>query len=177
MTDSSIIIREAVQSDQAAIREVLLDAYQQYEFTLSEDRWAAYKESILLAVDSAETRARLVAVRNDEVIGSIFIFDSSVLAYGLPELGIENPIIRLLAVSQKARGLGVATELIRASAKLSLEWGAELLHLHTSDMMASAVKLYEHLGFERAFDKDLMNGDVVVKSYRLHLKEAALLQV
>lgn len=176
MSVQSIIIRDAQDSDRDAVREVVLDAYQQYEYTLSKDRWEAYKEDMVSSVEHAATKARLVAVRGDEIVGSVFLFDSSTAAYGRPDLGIENPIIRLLAVSQKARGLGAATELIRASAKLSLEWGAEVLHLHTSDMMASAIKLYERLGFERAFDKDLLNGDIVVKSYKLHLKEAALLQ-
>ncbi|MFC5653841.1 GNAT family N-acetyltransferase [Paenibacillus solisilvae] len=176
MPSQSIIVREAQDSERDAVRQVVLDAYQQYEQTLSPERWDEYKRNIHASIDQAATKARLVAVLDNEIVGSVFLFDSSAVAYGLPDLDIDNPIIRLLAVSQKARGLGVATELIRASAKLALEWGAELLHLHTSDMMASAVKLYERLGFERSFDKDLLNGDIVVKSYKLQLKEAALLQ-
>lgn len=177
MSGLAITIRNAEPSDRDAIEEVLMDAYGQYEQELSEQLWNQYKESILASIDGAATRARLIAELNDEVAGSVFLFDSSEAAYGLPGLDIHSPIIRLLAVSRKARGYGVATELIRASAKLSLEWGAETLYLHTSDMMDSAVRLYERLGFERAFDKDLMNGEKLVKSYRLYLKKTALLQV
>jgi len=43
-------------------------------------------------------------------------------------------------------------------------------------MMDSAVRLYERLGFERAFDKEFHNGTVLVKSYRLALNEAAFLK-
>lgn len=177
MPENAVVIRGAELTDHEATREVLLDAYGQYELELPEPAWKQYKESILAAVDGAATKARLVAVLNGEVVGSVFLFDSSEAAYGLPDLNIHSPIIRLLAVSKKARGYGVATELIRASAKLARDWGAATLHLHTSDMMDSAVRLYERLGFERAFDKDLKNGETLVKSYRLLLNEAPLLQV
>ncbi|WP_258235104.1 GNAT family N-acetyltransferase, partial [Paenibacillus agaridevorans] len=75
-----------------------------------------------------------------------------------------------------ARGAGVATELIRASAAYAREQGAATLHLHTSDLMDAAIRLYERLGFERAYDKEFMNGDILVKSYRLHLADSTLLQ-
>ncbi|OMF19755.1 GNAT family N-acetyltransferase [Paenibacillus sp. FSL H8-0548] len=176
MPDKAVIIRQAEIADREAVREVLLDAYGQYAKVLSEPYWNQYRDSILEAVDSAPAKERLVATLNGEVVGSVFLFDSSEAAYGRTDLNIHSPIIRLLGVSQQARGYGVATELIRVSAKLAQEWGAETLHLHTSDMMDSAVKLYERLGFERAFEKDIMNGETLVKSYRLPLKEAALLK-
>ena len=175
MSGEAVIIRNAELADRDAIREVLLDAYGQYEQVLPEELWNQYKESILSSVDGAVTKACLVAELDGEVVGSVFMFDSSEAAYGWPDLHIHSPIIRLLAVSKKARGYGVATELIRASAKLAREWGEDTLHLHTSDMMDSAVRLYERLGFERAFDKDFMNGETLVKSYRLQLRETTLL--
>jgi ribosomal protein S18 acetylase RimI-like enzyme len=177
MSDRKVVIRSAEESDLDAVTEVLLDAYRQYEETLSAELWEQYKENILLAIKTATTKARLVAEVDGEVVGSVFIYDSSESSYGVPQLEIYNPIIRLLGVSRKARGLGVATELIRSSAKLSREWGADILHLHTSDMMDSAVRLYERLGFERAYDKEFMNGDRLVKSYRLRLQETTLLNV
>ncbi|WP_256760926.1 GNAT family N-acetyltransferase [Cohnella sp. WQ 127256] len=177
MLDHKVIVREARDSDREAVIKVLVDAYQQYEKKLSEERWNQYKENILLTIDSSTTKSRLVAEVDSEVVGSVFIYDSAEAAYGSSELDIRNPIIRLLGVSQRARGFGVATELIRSSAKLSLEWGADTLHLHTSDMMDSAVRLYERLGFERAFDQEYWNGDLLVKSYRLELKKTTLLHV
>ncbi|RKP54063.1 GNAT family N-acetyltransferase [Cohnella endophytica] len=175
MTDRKVIIRQAADSDREAIIRVLLDAYGQYENTLSSERWVQYKESFLHAIDAPTTRDRLVAEVDGDIVGSVFLYDSSETAYGAPQLEIHNPIIRLLGVSTQARGLGIATELIRASARLALEGGADTLHLHTSDMMDSAVRLYERLGFERAYDKEFQNGDILVKSYRLHLRGTALL--
>ncbi|MDQ6419306.1 GNAT family N-acetyltransferase [Paenibacillus sp. LHD-117] len=171
-----IVIRNVSADDRQALEDVLLDAYGEYEQKLSEQKWSEYKASILHAIEEAPTSARLVAELDGEVVGSVFLFDSAEKAYGHPELGIETPILRLLAVSRKARGAGVATELIRASAVHAKEQGAATLHLHTSDLMDAAIRLYERLGFERAYDKEFMNGDILVKSYRLHLADSTLLQ-
>jgi len=175
MKEREIVIREARDSDRDAIRKVLLDAYSQYEDVLPPDRWEAYRDNIVASVEAEGPRVRLVAERDGNVVGSALLFDSSLAAYG-HDIGIESPIIRLLAVSPCARGQGVATALLWESAKRALEWGADTLHLHTSDMMASAVRLYERLGFERAYDKEFYNGETLVKSYRLRLGESVLLQ-
>jgi GNAT superfamily N-acetyltransferase len=172
---SEIIIREATKFDREAIQNLLVDAYQQYDVALSPERWEQYRQNIVASVDGEGPETRLVAVYKDEIVGNVLLFLSSEAAYGAPELDINSPILRLLAVSPKARGLGVGTKLIQEVARRSLALGASTLHLHTSDMMAAAVKLYERLGFERAFDKDIQNGELLVKSYKLHLKEAAIL--
>ncbi len=177
MPSGQVIVRYAEERDRAAILNVLLGAYSQYEAALSPERWTQYKESIAEAVHSPTTKARLAAELDGELVGSVFIYDSAETAYGSPQLEIHNPIIRLLGVLPSARGHGIATELIRASVRLIREWGADTLHLHTSDMMESAVRLYERLGFERAYDKEFHNGAVLVKSYRLKLADTALLNV
>ncbi|NEW08372.1 GNAT family N-acetyltransferase [Paenibacillus sp. SYP-B3998] len=175
MSVSEIRIREANERDREAIQTLLLEAYGQYEAVFPAGGWDAYKASILASVDGEGPKARIIVEFEGEIVGSSLLFLSSEVAYGLPELEIHSPIIRLIAVSPKVRGRGIATELIKESARRALELGAATLHLHTSDMMASAVKLYEYLGFERAFDKDIQKGETLVKSYRLNLKETAIL--
>jgi GNAT superfamily N-acetyltransferase len=172
MASSQIRIRDAADADRGALKELLLQAYGQYEADLQE-HWEAYKESILASVDAAGPKARLVAELSGRIVGSAQLFLSSEEAYGRPELGIHAPILRLLAVSPDHRGKGIATELIRESVRRAIGWGADALYLHTSDMMASAVRLYERLGFERAYDKEFHNGRTLVKSYRLPLRETA----
>ncbi|MCL6601342.1 MAG: GNAT family N-acetyltransferase [Paenibacillus sp.] len=164
-----VIIREAKESDREAIARVLLEAYSQYSALLSETFWEEYRNSILDSVNGTRPAARIIAEIDKEIVGSVQLFLSSEAAYGKPELGIHSPIIRLLAVSPSARGLGVATLLIQEAARRSLEFGASTLNLHTSDMMASAVKLYERLGFQRAYDTDIMNGDNLIKGFVLNL--------
>ncbi|MBB6675141.1 GNAT family N-acetyltransferase [Cohnella nanjingensis] len=175
MAGSKVRIRDAEGADQEAIRRVLLSAYEQYRHDLPESRWSEYRENIAHAVDTPGPTDWLVAERDGTIVGSVTLFNSSLVAYGR-DLGIESPIVRLLAVAPEARSQGVATALLREAARRAKLAGAETLHLHTSDMMASAVRLYERLGFERATDKDIWNGDTLVKSYRLRVIEAALLE-
>ncbi|WP_042164081.1 GNAT family N-acetyltransferase [Paenibacillus gorillae] len=172
---NGIIIRDAEDKDRDAILALMLESYGQYEKVMPGDGWLQYAESIRESVDREGPVARIVAELDGEIVGSVQMFTSSETAYGAPELGIDTPIIRLLATSPKARGKGVATSLIKESARRSIELGSDTLHLHTSDMMESAVRLYERLGFERAFDKEMQKGEVLVKCYRLLLKETALL--
>ncbi|CAH1218179.1 hypothetical protein PAECIP111892_04558 [Paenibacillus auburnensis] len=164
-----IIIREAVDSDREAIAGVLLDAYSQYSAFLPVAYWFEYRDSILDSIHGNAPAARIIAEADKQIVGSALLFTSSETAYGKPELGIHSPVLRLLAVSPDARGRGIATLLIQDAARRSLEWGASTLNLHTSDMMASAIKLYERLGFKRAYDTDIMNGETLVKGYQLDL--------
>lgn len=169
-------IRDAVDSDREAIQAVALGAYLQYAEVLPQDRWEAYRDSILASVYGEDPAARIVAEWNQEIVGSVLLFITSEKAYGRPQLGIKGPIIRLLSVSPHARGKGIATALIKECVRRAQQMGADYLHLHTSDMMAAAVKLYEHLGFERAEDKDMMNGTTLVKGFRINLQTTNLLE-
>ncbi|MBD2844259.1 GNAT family N-acetyltransferase [Paenibacillus sp. IB182496] len=168
-TKARLIVREAARTDDAAIERVLLDAYRQYEQSLPLERWVQYKHNIVSSVISDTVKYRLVAELDGELAGSVFLFASSREAYGTEGPHIDTPILRLLAVAPAARGKGVATELLRTSAQVAEGWGAQALHLHTTELMGSAVRLYERLGFARAVDKDIYNGELLVRSYRIAL--------
>lgn len=171
-----IIIRDAEEFEQEAIAQVMLEAYQQYASVLPEQRWIQYRDSIRNSVYGKAAHARIVAVLDGEIVGSVQMFLSSEDAYGNPEMGIRSPIIRLLAVSSACRGKGIASLLIQEAARRSVLLGYSTLNLHTSDMMATAVQLYERLGFQRAYETDIRNGDTLVKGYQLDLRSASLLE-
>ncbi|MWV44531.1 GNAT family N-acetyltransferase [Paenibacillus sp. HJL G12] len=175
-TAQEIRIRDAEEFEQEAIAHVMLEAYQQYAFDLPEPRWEEYRDSIRNSVYGTGPHARIVAELEGEIVGSVQLFLSSEAAYGNPAMGINSPIIRLLAVSPAARGRGIATLLIKEAASRSVQLGATTLNLHTSDMMASAVQLYERLGFQRAYETDTRNGDTLVKGYWLDLSSTSLLE-
>lgn len=168
----SITIQDAEGKDRESLEKHLIEAYQQYEQKLSAKRWELYKEEMRKSAAGERTFAFLVARKENEIVGSVQLFASSEAAYDKPELAIHSPIIRFLAVSPQARGQGIAVQLIRESIRRCLAIGASTLHLHTTDMMEAAVKLYERLGFERAVEKDFFNGEATVKSYRLWLDQA-----
>lgn len=167
-----IIIRDALDSDREAIATVLLDAYSQYSDFLPEAFWLEYKQSILDSVHGDAPSARIIAAADKQVVGSVLLFTSSETAYGRPELGIHSPVLRLLAVSTAARGRGIATLLIQEAARRALASGASTLHLHSSDMMVSAIRLYERLGFKRAYETDMKNGGTLVQGFQLDLRSS-----
>lgn len=170
---AELVIREAAATDREAIAAVLLDAYSEYAAVLPVPFWEEYRDSILGSVHGDAPVSRIVAELEGQIVGSVLLFTSSEAAYGRPELGIHTPIIRLLAVAPAVRGRGVARLLIREAAERAIALGATSLNLHTSDMMASAIRLYEALGFQRAYETDLKNGDTLVKGYRLELPVSA----
>lgn len=173
MSAADIVIRDATEEDRKSFIQVLLDAYKQYADELPGPQWEQYKEALGASFDEGKPIARIVATLEGRIVGSVQLFASSAEAYGRPELGIHNPIIRYLAVSPEARGRGIAALLIKEAVRRSRALGAKQLNLHTSDMMDSAVRLYERLGFERAYETDLYNGDTLVKGFRIGLYEAA----
>jgi GNAT superfamily N-acetyltransferase len=176
MNPEELILRDAKDSERELIAEVMLESYQQYAFDMPQERWEQYRDSIRNSVYGDAPYARIVAEIDGRIVGSVQMFLSSEAAYGNPEMGIHSPIIRLLAVHPSARGRGVATALIREAARRALELGATTLNLHTSDMMASAVKLYEKLGFQRHYETDTTNGETLVKGYRIEVPGSLLLQ-
>ncbi|USG66876.1 GNAT family N-acetyltransferase [Brevibacillus ruminantium] len=169
-----VIIREANEAEEEAVRSVMLEAYEQYAAVLPAPVWEQYRSAISESASGNAPIARIVAEIDRDIVGSVQLYTSSEAAYGRTDLGIASPVIRYLSVSRRARGKGVATALIGESVRRSLELGATQLYLHTSDMMASAIRLYERLGFERAYDKEFHNGLYLVKSYRLSLTDQTL---
>ncbi|WP_223065946.1 GNAT family N-acetyltransferase [Paenibacillus caui] len=164
-----VTIRDAEEKDRPQIEKLLLEAYQQYEEVMPAPRWTEYRESIRESVYREGPAARIIAELHGEIVGSVLMFLSSEEAYGRPELDIHAPIIRLLATSPRVRGKGIATRLIQESIRRAVSLGGERLHLHTSDLMSSAIRLYEYLGFERTPEKEMYNGEVLVKCYSLPL--------
>jgi GNAT superfamily N-acetyltransferase len=175
-TTQEIIIRDAEEFEQDAIAHVMLEAYQQYGSVLPEQHWLEYRDSIRNSAYSNAPHARIVALLGSEIVGSVQMYLSSEAAYSNPEMSIHSPIIRLLAVSPTCRGRGVATLLIQEAARRSILLGYSTLNLHTSDMMANAIQLYERLGFQRAYETDMRNGETLVKGYQLDLRSTSLLE-
>jgi GNAT superfamily N-acetyltransferase len=164
---NQIIVSELQQEDKETVRQVLIESYQQYEPAYSDPQvWQTYLADITASVDNPQVDKILVAKNDQEVLGSLQLFQSSEKAYGKPELEIFSPIVRLLGVHPKARGLGVAQKLLKESINYAQELGHANLYLHSSDKMHKAISLYEWLGFKRDYSKEFYNHDILVKCFR-----------
>jgi GNAT superfamily N-acetyltransferase len=83
----------------------------------------------------------------------------------------EWPIVRLLAVSPAQRGQGLGRLLVLACIERAQRDGAPLLALHSSPVMAPALRLYAAMGFERLRELPDMFG-VPYALYAKHLTAA-----
>lgn len=167
---NQIIIDEAKAEEKEAVRQLLVESYQQYELSYIDPAvWQEYLAEIKASVDNPNVAKILIAKNDSQILGTLQLFDSSEKAYQKPELKIFSPIIRLLAVHPEARGRGVAQELLKAAVHYAKSKGSAKLYLHSSDRMHKAIRLYKWLGFQRDQTKEFSNHDIMVKCYRLDL--------
>ncbi|MEK3980318.1 GNAT family N-acetyltransferase [Psychrobacillus sp. FSL K6-2836] len=165
-----LFIRDSKEEELAYIREMRLQAYEEHASKIPEAHWNTLKQSILSDADSKPGIERMVAEINGEIVGSVALFAPDKQIYeGLLDEELDYPELRMLAISQQARGKGVATALINECIKRTKEKGFTEMGLHTADFMENAIKLYTHLGFERLpqFDFEPANDGIIVKAFRI----------
>jgi len=84
---------------------------------------------------------------------------------------VKWPEVRLLAVEPAARGQGVGNALMHACIQRARAAEAEALTLHTTPMMASAMRLYARLGFVHVPELDFEPAPgLTVRGFRLTLE-------
>ena len=170
MAINQIIIDELIEEDKEKVRNLLVESYQEYKHSfVIPEIWKEYLANIKSSVDNPDVNKILVAKSDQNILGTLQLFQSSEKAYAKPELEIYSPIIRLLGVHPHARGRGVAQALLTASVSYAKEKGAASLYLHSSDRMHQAIRLYEWFGFKRDRTKEFQNHDILVKCYRYDL--------
>jgi GNAT superfamily N-acetyltransferase len=167
-------IRDARSEDRGAIEAVTLAAYEQFA-ALMPAYWEGYRQNILATLADAPLDAQIVAEEEGRVVGTVLLYPAGgVMARpGGGSITLAWPEVRLLAVAPEARGRGVGAALMSECIRRARQSGAAALTLHTTDVMQSAMRLYERLGFRRAPELDIqLAPGVTVKGYRLVLEAA-----
>jgi GNAT superfamily N-acetyltransferase len=165
-------IRDARSADRGAIEAVTLAAYEQYA-ALMPAHWEGYRQNILATLAAAKPDAQIVAEEEGRIVGTVLLYPAgSVMARpGGGSITLAEPEVRLLAVAPAARGRGVGAALMNKCVSRARQSGAAALTLHTTDIMQSAMRLYERLGFRRAPGLDIQPAPgVIIKGYRLDLE-------
>jgi GNAT superfamily N-acetyltransferase len=170
-------IRDAGPGDRGAIEVVTLAAYEQYAAALPPPLWAMYRQSIQATLADVRPAAQIVAEEGGALVGTVLLYPAgaAVARPGGTPVTLEWPEVRLLAVAPAARGKGVARRLMEECIRLARAAGAPALTLHTADIMAAAMRLYERMGFVRAPELDFSPApEITVKGYRLPLTSGPL---
>ncbi|MFJ5769311.1 GNAT family N-acetyltransferase [Psychrobacillus sp. NPDC093180] len=168
---TSVITIDVVQeTEKEAVGRLLVESYSQYKDSYANIQdWLNYAYDLTSSVNNPKVEKILVAKDGEEILGTLQLFTNSETAYNKPDLEIDSPIIRMLAVSPAARGKGIAQALMKESIKYARGIGANHIYLHTSDKMSKAIRLYEYLGFKRDRSKEFNKLNFVVKCYRLDI--------
>ena len=168
-------IRDACDTDREAIRAVTLSAYEEYAAAVSPQFMEDYRRGMLATLDEKGPAERIVAEQDGAIVGSVLLIPAGAAIHtpaGLVRL--DWPEVRLLAVAPAARGQGVGAALMEACVRRARQSGAAVLTLHTTDIMRTAMHLYERMGFVHAPELDFSPGeDMIVKGYRLNLADTA----
>lgn len=164
MADTELRLRDAGPADHGAMHRLTMDAYEQYAAVMAADEWSVLRDALLAALANGDPAVqRIIAERGDEALGSVMIFPPAASAYGDMAAAVHWPELRLLAVSDAARGLGVGRALVEECIRRARAGGASHLGLHTGPVMAVARSLYERMGFIRdpGHDFTAPSGEVI----------------
>jgi GNAT superfamily N-acetyltransferase len=166
------VIRDALDGERARVLEITLDAYQEYGAVLPSEHWQRYREDIRRTLADVTQAVQIVAVRNGAVVGAVLFYPAGAVLSVRSDKAVTLrwPELRLLAVPPGWRGQGIGAALVRECIERARRSGARSLALHTTDMMRTAMRMYERLGFARAPELDFKPAaDLTVKGYRLDL--------
>jgi ribosomal protein S18 acetylase RimI-like enzyme len=144
-----IRIRPFAGADRDAVNAVARAAFAQYAQDYQD--WPSFIDGIGRMADLARDADLLVAEQDGEVVGAV-----AHVVPGRPRAAVFPPewsVIRMLVVDPRRRGQGAGRALVEECLRLAREAGVPAVGLHTSPVMASALRMYEALGFVR--DRDL----------------------
>jgi ribosomal protein S18 acetylase RimI-like enzyme len=158
----AIHVREARPQEYEEAGKVTADAYREF-VRPGESAWEDYLRHIADVAGRAERTTVLVAVEDGRILGTATIeMDGRIDQEGDGPLAPGEVHIRMLGVSQDARGRGVARALMEASEQRARERGRTLVTLHTTRRMPVAQRMYERLGYERGPDRRFDDGFVLL---------------
>jgi GNAT superfamily N-acetyltransferase len=174
MNDRSVVeralIREARPEDEAAIGELLVEAYiTQYAKKLPDVVYTEERKRALRDVASKRAIAAvLVAEVDGEVGGTVSLFPPG--APGSEAWTPHTADLRHLATAVRYHGTGLSRPLLDAAEALARQWGVEAIGLHVRRGVQGVARMYMGRGYVRAPEGDLELPTVFLEAYLLRLK-------
>ena len=142
-------VRPFAAADRERVNAIARAAFAQYEGLYGD--WPTFIEGIGRMADLAADGDLFVAELGGVIVGAVVH-----VGPGRPRSAIfpdDWSVIRMLVVAPEARGQGAGRQLVAACLACAQAAGAPVVGLHTTPVMASALRMYTALGFTR--DRDL----------------------
>ncbi|GHO51335.1 GNAT family N-acetyltransferase [Ktedonospora formicarum] len=165
--EKHLILRNAHENERKIIRDITIEAYAEYQAVMPLDFWTRYRHNLIVTLDGEGTFDQIVVEQNGSIIGSVSLYPPAADSYKGAAISIPYPEVRHLAVLLQARGQGIGTVLMKECERRARETGAQAIGLHTAEVMQTAIRMYERLGFVRTPETDFQPSEgVVVLGYR-----------
>jgi len=169
-----LIIREIKSEEYQMLGQLMIEIYSKLDGFPKPDEQPKYYEKLanIGSFNLQQKTQVLVALSaENELLGGVVYFSDMVMyGSGGAATKVKNASgIRLLGVSNLARGKGVGKALTQYCIKLANEKNHSQIILHTTQAMQVAWGMYQKLGFERFEDLDFLQQDFPVFGFRLKL--------
>ena len=145
VTASPAGIRLANPQDRPAILRLIVDAYEEFEPSLTPANWALMMTNLERVITSAGECNLLVAESDGRLAGTVTYYSPGPKDYN--RVPMEWAVIRALAVHPACRGRGLGRLLTEECLRRAREDQAPWVGLHTSELMIAARTMYEAMGF------------------------------
>jgi len=141
-------IRPYAMPDHDGVNAVARAAFAQYGNDY--DDWPSFIEGIGRMAELSGSGELFVGDCGGRIIGAVVHLPPG--APRSPMFPDDWSVIRMLVVTPEARGHGIGRRLVAACVHAAQDAGAPCIGLHTSPVMAAALRLYLALGFQRDCD-------------------------
>jgi GNAT superfamily N-acetyltransferase len=145
VTASTPAVRLARRDDRPAILRLIVDAYQEFEPSLTPANWALMMTNLERVILSAGKGNLLVADSCGRLAGTVTYYPPGPKDYN--RVPAEWAVIRALAVHPACRRGGVGRLLTEECLRRARADQAGWAGLHTSELMVGARTMYEAMGF------------------------------
>ena len=150
----TIEIRNILPQELERVGSLAVAAYREYAQSLSEDNWEIMRTNLSNIAEIAKVGQLIIAKQDNpdkdteqtELIGAVIYCPPS---HSDPKIfQSEWASIKMLSVASQYRGQGIGARLCLECIDRARQDNAEVVALHTSELMLAARAMYAKLGFE-----------------------------
>jgi ribosomal protein S18 acetylase RimI-like enzyme len=143
----AIVIRDANVQAFDDIASLAVAAYEEYAHALTPENWTTMRTNLSQVAVLAKQGQLVVAQQDSTLVGFVVYCPPGTSDRRL--FPPEWASLRMLAVSPQQRGQGIGRQLSLACVHRAKHDRADVVGLHTSELMVAARRMYERIGFQQ----------------------------